>query len=98
MEVFGGFVVMMSIISFFLAVVWLVMPFVAFAIMKKQHRMLDLLENVDKRLAVIEACLESAQTAGYSGNQGAEHTEGAGEQTCAELPVGQGEGGREQCC
>jgi hypothetical protein len=54
MEVFGGFMVMMSIISLFLAVVWLIMPFVVFAIKGKQDRSLELLEGIDKRLAALE--------------------------------------------
>ena len=54
MEIFGGFMVMMSIISFFLAVVWLIMPFVVFAIKGKQDRTLEVLESIEKRLAAIE--------------------------------------------
>ena len=57
MEIFGGFMVMMSIISLFLAVVWLVMPFVVFAIKGKQDRTLEVLEGIDKRLSVLEARL-----------------------------------------
>ena len=88
MEVFGGFMVMMSIISFFLAVVWLVMPFVVFAIKGKQDRMLEMLETVDKRLAVIEASLRPVQVATHSARQETEHTEGAGEQrSIPELPA-----------
>ena len=61
MEVFGGFMVMMSIISFFLAAVWLIMPFVVFAIKGKQDRTLELLEAIEKRLAVIENALETGK-------------------------------------
>lgn len=61
MEVFGGFMVMMSIISLFLAVVWLIMPFVVFAIKGKQDRTLEVLEAIEKRLAVIENSLVSAK-------------------------------------
>ncbi len=61
MEVFGGFMVMMSIISLFLAVVWLVMPFVVFAIKGKQDRMLEVLEAIEKRLAALEAALRPAE-------------------------------------
>ena len=57
MEVFGGFMVMMSIISVFLAVVWLIMPFVVFAIKGKQDRTLEVLEAIEKRLVVIETAL-----------------------------------------
>lgn len=54
MEIFGGFMVMMSIIGLFLAVVWLIMPFVVFAIKGKQDRSLELLETIEKRLLAIE--------------------------------------------
>ena len=61
MEIVGGFMVMMSIIGFFLAVVWLVMPFVVFAIKGKQDRTLEVLEAIEKRLTVIEDRLQSAE-------------------------------------
>jgi len=61
MEIVGGFMVMMSIISLFLAVVWLIMPFVVFAIKGKQDRTLEVLEAIEKRLAVLEAALEPAE-------------------------------------
>lgn len=54
MEIFGGFMVMMSILGLFLAVVWLIMPFVVFAMKGKQDRSLEVLEAIDKRLAAIE--------------------------------------------
>ena len=63
MEIFGGFMVMMSIISLFLAVVWLIMPFVVFAIEGKQDRTLEVLEGIDKRLAALEAHLPKAEPA-----------------------------------
>lgn len=61
MEIFGGFMVMMSIISLFLAVVWLIMPFVVFAIKGRQDRSLEILEGIDKRLAVLEQQLARLQ-------------------------------------
>ena len=54
MEIFGGFMVMMSILGLFLAVVWLIMPFVVFAIKNKQDRSLEILEGIDKRLTILE--------------------------------------------
>ena len=57
MEIFGGFMVMMSIISLFLAVVWLIMPFVVFAIKGKQDQTLEVLERIEKRLTDLEAVL-----------------------------------------
>jgi hypothetical protein len=58
MEIVGGFMVMMSIIGFFLAVVWLVMPFVVFAIKGKQDRTLEVLEAIEKRLAALETSFQ----------------------------------------
>lgn len=54
--------VMMSIISLFLAVVWLIMPFVVFAIKGKQDRTLEILEAIEGRLATLEARLNHAET------------------------------------
>jgi len=62
MEIVGGFMVMMSIIGLFLAVVWLVMPFVVFAIKGKQDRTLEILEAIEKRLAALEAGLLPAES------------------------------------
>lgn len=80
MEIFGGFMVMMSIISLFLAVVWLIMPFVVFAVKAKQDKTLELLEVVDKRLAAIEAQLEKLEPAGS-------RTESTVREHPAEIPI-----------
>lgn len=64
MEIFGGFMVMMSIIGLFLAVIWLIMPFVVFAIKGKQDRTLEVLEGIEKRLAALEAGLQRNAAAG----------------------------------
>jgi len=61
MEIFGGFMVMMSIISLFLAVVWLVMPFIVFEIKGKQDRTLEVLEAIEVRLAALEAALKPCE-------------------------------------
>jgi hypothetical protein len=61
MEIVGGFMVMMSIISLFLAVVWLIMPFVVFAIKGKQDRTLEVLEAIEKRLSALEGRLQPAE-------------------------------------
>jgi hypothetical protein len=61
MEIFGGFMVMMSIIGLFVAVVWLIMPFVVFAIKGKQDRSLELLESIEKRLTTIDEKLIQLQ-------------------------------------
>jgi hypothetical protein len=76
MEIFGGFMVMMSILGLFLAVIWLIMPFVVFAIKGKQDRSLELLETMEKRLATIEKMLMQPQSEQIShGVQTAQRTE-----------------------
>lgn len=67
MEIFGGFMVMMSILSFFMAIVWFVMPFVVFAIKGKLDRTLDVLTDVEKRMAKLEARMESLQAQQHVG-------------------------------
>jgi hypothetical protein len=62
MEIFGGFMVMMSILGLFLAVVWLIMPFVVFAIKGRQDRSLELLEIMEKRLTAIDEKLAHLQS------------------------------------
>jgi cytochrome b subunit of formate dehydrogenase len=57
MEIFGGFMVMMSILGFFLAVLWFILPFVIFGIKGKVDRMFCLLENMDKRLNALETAM-----------------------------------------
>jgi hypothetical protein len=72
MEIVGGFMVMMSIISLFLAVVWLIMPFVVFAIKGKQDRALEVLEAIEKRLTALEGRLQPAEP-GQGRASSAEH-------------------------
>lgn len=55
MEIFGGFMVMLSILGFFLTVLWFILPFVIFAMKGKLDRACELLENMDRRLAALEA-------------------------------------------
>jgi hypothetical protein len=84
MEIFGGFMVMMSIIGLFLAVVWLIMPFVVFAIKGKQDRSLEILEGIDKRLAALEqqiTCFQPQQTAHETTTDREEVATAAPEQT-----------------
>lgn len=54
MEVFGGFMMMASILGFFLTVIWFILPFVIFSIKGKVDRTLILAEEADRRLAEIE--------------------------------------------
>jgi hypothetical protein len=62
MEVFGGFMMMLSIIGFFLTVIWFILPFVIFNIKGRVDRTLFLVEELDKRLSAIEQTLMTRQT------------------------------------
>ena len=61
MEVFGGFMMMMSIIGFFLTVIWFILPFVIFNIKGRVDRTLFLVEEMDRRLAALELGLRERE-------------------------------------
>lgn len=61
MEIFGGFMVMLSIIGFFLTVIWFILPFVIFSIKGKVDRTLILAEETERRLAAIEELLKGSK-------------------------------------
>lgn len=61
MEVFGGFMMMLSIIGFFLTVIWFILPFVIFNIKGRVDRTLVLIEEMDKRLVAIEVTLKARE-------------------------------------
>lgn len=63
MEIFGGFMVMLSILGFFLTVLWFILPFVIFGIKGKVDRMCSLLEDMDKRLKAMEHKIGVGETA-----------------------------------
>jgi hypothetical protein len=63
MEVFGGFMMMLSIIGFFLTVIWFILPFVIFNIKGRVDHTLALVEQIDKRLTAIELSLKARQEA-----------------------------------
>ena len=60
MEIFGGFMVMMGVLGFFLTVLWFILPFVIFAMKGKLDRVYELLEGIDRRLAAIEKDVREA--------------------------------------
>ena len=70
MEIVGGFMVMMSIVSLFLAVIWLIMPFVVFAIKGKQDRTLEVMEAIERRLEVLESRLRPVTVQNHAGPAG----------------------------
>jgi hypothetical protein len=53
-DIFGGFMVMLFIIGFFLVALWFILPFVIFAMKGRVDSAHLLLENIDKRLTAIE--------------------------------------------
>ena len=57
MEVLGGFAMMLSIIGFFLTVIWFILPLVIFNIKGRVDRTVFMLEEMDKRLASMERAL-----------------------------------------
>ncbi|ACH39817.1 hypothetical protein Gbem_2813 [Citrifermentans bemidjiense Bem] len=63
MEIFGGFMMMMSILGFFLVVIWFLVPFLILSIKGKVDRTLVVLEEMEKRIAVIERTLEIPRSA-----------------------------------
>lgn len=61
MEIFGGFMMMLSIIGFFLTVIWFILPFVIFNIKGRVDRTLAVVEEMEKRLTAIEASLRARE-------------------------------------
>jgi hypothetical protein len=59
MEVFGGFMMLVSIVGFFLTVIWFLVPFVIFNIKGRVDRTLELVESLDRRLALLEVSLKA---------------------------------------
>ncbi|SNB46703.1 hypothetical protein [Geobacter sp. DSM 9736] len=54
MELFSGLMVMMGILGFLLAMVWLVLPFVIIGMKIKLDRTHLIVEEIDRRLALLE--------------------------------------------
>ena len=54
MEIFSGFMVMVSILGFFLVVLWFSLPFVVIAMKGKLDRSIELLESIERRLTALE--------------------------------------------
>ncbi|MDA8430122.1 MAG: hypothetical protein M0T70_12780 [Geobacteraceae bacterium] len=87
MEIFGGFMVMMSILALFLTVIWFITPFVVFAIMGKQDRSLEILERIDKRLLTLEQHLNALQTQQASHETAATDLEEAATPASGQTPL-----------
>lgn len=63
MEIFGGFMMMMSIIGFFLVVIWFILPFVIFNIKGRVDRAVAMLEEMDGRLKSIDQSVNETRAA-----------------------------------
>jgi hypothetical protein len=61
MQVFGGFMMMLSTIGFFLAVIWFILPFVIFTIKGRVDQTLLLVEQIERRLDTIEVALKGRE-------------------------------------
>jgi hypothetical protein len=53
-DIFGGFMVILIILGFFLVALWFILPFVIFTMKGKIDSAYQLLEKIDQRLAAIE--------------------------------------------
>ncbi len=59
-DIFGGFMVMLFILGFFLALLWFIIPFVIFAMKSKLDSAHQLLEDIERRLTAIEKGLQQS--------------------------------------
>ncbi len=62
MEYLGGFIIMLFILSFFMLLIWLIMPFIAYRINRRQERVITALDGIEKRLAAVEERLSSLES------------------------------------
>lgn len=71
MEYLGGFIIMLFILSFFMLLIWLIMPFIAYRINRRQERVITALDGIEKRLAAVEERLSSLE--GHSQTESDQH-------------------------
>lgn len=62
MEIFGGFIMLLWMVGFFLTIIWFILPFVIFGIKARTDETLAKLKDMDTRLASIEKELSSLQS------------------------------------
>jgi len=74
-DIFGGLMVMLFILGFFLVVLWFILPFVIFAMKGKVDSGHLLLEKIDRRLAAIEKGLQNADHTSQEDGAQAEETD-----------------------
>jgi len=61
-ELFGGLIVILWMIGFFLTVIWFILPFVIFSIKGRVEETLSCIESIERRLSFIEKQLENRPT------------------------------------
>lgn len=54
MELFGGLMVILWMIGFFLTVIWFILPFVIFSIKGRVEESISMLQSIENRLASLE--------------------------------------------
>lgn len=54
MEIFGGLMIIIWMIGFFLTIIWFILPFVIFSIKGRVEETLQRLESIEGRIAAIE--------------------------------------------
>lgn len=62
MELFGGLMIFIWLIGFFLTIIWFILPFVVFAIKGRVEESLIKLALIESRLANIEKAMTSHQS------------------------------------
>lgn len=59
MEIFGGFLVILWMVGFFLTIIWFILPFVIFGIKARTDETLSRIKEIETRLSAIERHLSS---------------------------------------
>lgn len=59
MELFGGLMVILWMIGFFLTVIWFILPFVIFSIKGRVEESISMLQSIENRISSLEKRLES---------------------------------------
>ena len=69
MELFGGLMVLIWMVGFFLTVIWFILPFVIFSIKARVEETLHRIVLLDERLASIESQLNERSDINSSANR-----------------------------
>jgi hypothetical protein len=61
MEIFGGLMIIIWMIGFFLTIIWFILPFVIFSIKGRVEETLQRIESIEGRIAAIERSINSGR-------------------------------------